>query len=172
MTGKSEPAGTFPAVDSLDIAILERMLSDGRTTFKELAGATNNDSRTIASRFQRLVKAGVLKRATVEVDWSKVGFTASAYMGSTTALGEDDRRKLLEFLRHEPRVLEAYTTIGSNEYFMKVVDFDIATLRSGICAPLEPLTVDLTTSLIVDPIKSTDYPGLLRYLKHRKGSRS
>src|SRR5947199_9305295 len=96
LTGKWEPDRRFPTVDSLDIAILERMLSDGRTTFKELAGATHNDSRTMASRFERLVETGVLKHATVKVDWSQVGFTASAYMGSTTGLGEGHSRTRLE----------------------------------------------------------------------------
>ena len=152
-------------VDSLDLAILGNMLANGRVTFKELAEATKSDHRTIASRFQRMIELGIVKRTTVEVDWSKIGLTAWAYMGSTTALGEEDRRKLFDFMRREPRIIEAYTTIGSHEYFMKVVDRDIATLRSEICAPLEPLTVDLTTSLVVGNIKSADYGGLMRYIE-------
>lgn len=152
-------------LDSLDIAILERLLADGRMTFKELADITKSDQRTVASRFNRMVKLGIIKRVTLDVDWSKVGLTATAYMGSTTTLGEEDRQKLFNFMRREPRILEAYTTIGTHEYFMTVVDSDIATLRSEICAPLEPLTVDLVTSVIVEPVKGPDFSGLLRYLK-------
>jgi len=152
-------------VDSLDLAILGNMLVNGRVTFKELAEITKSDHRTIASRFQRMVTLGIIRRATIEVDWSRIGLTAAAYMGSTTTLGQEDRRKLFDFMRREPRLLEAYTTIGSHEYFMKVVDWDIGNLRAGICGPLEPLTVDLTTSLIVDTIKVTDYAGLMRYIE-------
>ena len=152
-------------LDSLDLLMLEKLLASGRTAFKEIAETAKSDQRTIAGRFDRMMKLGIIQRVTIEVDWSKIGLSATAYMGSTTTLGEEDRRKLFDFIHREPRILEAYTTIGSNEYFMKVIDLDIATLRSEICAPLEPLTVDLTTSLVVESIKVPDFGGLLRYRK-------
>ena len=154
-------------LDSLDLAILEEMLTNGRIGFKEMAEITKSDQRTIASRFKRMMKLGIVKRVTIEVDWSRIGFTATAYMGSTTALGEDDRKKLFDFLRGEPRILEADTTIGSHEYFFKAVDLDIAILRAEICTPLEPLTADLTTSIVTNSIKRADYAGLFRYLRNR-----
>jgi len=154
-------------VDSLDLTILEKMLANSRITFKELAETTKSDQRTIASRFDRMMKLGIVKQATVEVDWSKIGVTATAYMGSTTTLGEEDRKKLFDFLRGEPRILEADATIGSHEYFLKVLDTDIATLRAEICTPLEPLTVDLTTSIATNSIKRPDYAGLFRYLRKK-----
>ena len=153
------------SVDLLDLVILRSMLANGKITFKELGKITKSDHRTIASRFQRLIALGIIRRVTIDVDWSRIGLTAAAYMGSTTALGQEDRRKLLDFMRREPRILEAYTTLGSHEYFMKVVDWDIAALRSEICGPLEPLTVDLVTSLIVDRVKVADYGGLLDYVE-------
>jgi Lrp/AsnC family leucine-responsive transcriptional regulator len=154
-------------VDSLDIMILEKLLADGRMTFKELAVKTRTDQRTIANRFERMVRSGVIRKTTLDVDWSKLGLTASAFMGSTTALGEQDRKRLFDFIRTEPRVLESYATIGSHEYFLKVTDVDIPTLRAEVCAPLEPLTVDLTTSIVTNPIKDADYAGLFRYLRKK-----
>jgi Lrp/AsnC family leucine-responsive transcriptional regulator len=154
-------------VDSLDITILEKLLADGRMTFKELAVKTRTDQRTIANRFERMVRSGVIRKTTIDVDWSKLGLTASAFMGSTTALGEQDRKRLFDFIRTEPRVLESYATIGSHEYFLKVIDVDIATLRAEVCAPLEPLTADLTTSIVTNSIKHTDYAGLLGYLRKK-----
>ena len=62
-----------------------------------------------------------MRRATVDVDWSKVGLTATAFIGTATSHGDDGRERLLEFIGHEPRVLEAYTTLGSHEYSMTVV---------------------------------------------------
>ena len=161
MSGRSKRC----ELDSLDLLILEKLLVNGRIAFKEIAEAAKSDQRTIAGRFDRMMKLGIVKRVTIEVDWSKIGLTATAYMGSTTTLGEEDRKKLFDFIRREPRILEAYTTIGSNEYFMKVIDLDIVTLRSEICAPLEPLTVDLTTSVVVESIKVPDFGGLLRHRK-------
>jgi Lrp/AsnC family transcriptional regulator, leucine-responsive regulatory protein len=158
-------ATATPELNSLDFTILKSLLVDGRLTFKELAAQVGCDQRTIASRFDRMVELGIVKRVTLDVDWSKVGLTAIAYMGSTTTLGERDRQRLFDFIRQEPRILEAFTTIGTHEYFMKVLDRDIASLRSEICTKLEPLTVDLVTSVIVEPVKSPDYKGLLGYVE-------
>ena len=152
-------------IDDLDIIILEKLLGDAKVTFKELAELTKSDQRTIANHFERMLKLGIIKRVTVEVDWSKIGLMVSAFMGSTTALGAEDVKALFNFMRREPRVLEAYRTLGTHEYFMKVLDRDISTLRSGISGPLESLTADLSTSIIVDPVKEPDFVGLLRYLK-------
>jgi DNA-binding Lrp family transcriptional regulator len=114
-----------------------------------------------------MMKLGIIKQVTIDVDWSKVGLTTTGYIGSTTALGKEDVKKLFNFISSEPRIIEADTTIGAHEYFLKVIDLDIKTLRAEICAPLEPLTVDLTTSIITNPFKLADYNGLLSYLRKR-----
>jgi len=150
-------------LDPLDLLILENMLEDSRITFKQLARIAKTDQRTIGNRFNRMLKRGVIKRATIEIDWKKVGLTATAYMGSTTSLGEEDRKRLFNFIQREPRIVQAYTSIGSHEYFMKVMDHDIATLRSEVCSSLEPLTSGLTTSVLVNEIKKPQHEALLRY---------
>jgi len=114
-----------------------------------------------------MLKLGVIKRATIDIDWVKLGLTATAYMGSTTALGEEDRKRLFNFIQREPRIVQAYTSIGSHEYFMKVMDHDIASLRSEICSSLESLTSGLTTSVLVNEIKKPQHEALLRYASRK-----
>ena len=70
-----------------------------------------------------------MRRATVDVDWSKLGLTAIAFMGTATSHGVEAREKLLEFIQEEPRVLEAYTTLGSHEYSMTVLDSNMEKLE-------------------------------------------
>ena len=151
--------------DHLDLFLLEKMLENSSVTFKQLASLTNSDQRTIAKRYTRMKKAGIVKRTTIEVDWSKLGLTATAYMGTATPQGNESRKELINFLRHEPRVLEAYTTLGSHEYFMILLDTNIEKLRSEVCDELEPLTMGLSTSVVVKPIKQPDHKGLLEYLR-------
>jgi ABC-type antimicrobial peptide transport system permease subunit len=43
--------------------------------------------------------------------------------------------------------------------------YGIAALRSEICSKLEPLTVDLVTSVIAEPVKSPDFNGLVNYIQ-------
>jgi DNA-binding Lrp family transcriptional regulator len=151
--------------DDLDLFVLEKLIDDSTITFKEMATLAKTDQRTIAKRCERLRKAGIVRRATVEVDWSKLGLTATAFIGTATSHGDDTRKKLLEFIQQEPRVLEACTTLGSHEYSMTVLDSNIEKLRAEICDKLEPLTMGLSTSVIVKSIKRPDHKGLLKYLK-------
>jgi DNA-binding Lrp family transcriptional regulator len=163
-----ERIGELKRLDTLDLLILEKLLEDGRATFKQLARIAKSDQRTIGNRFNRMVQQGIIKRVTIEIDWTKLGLTTTAYMGSTTALGEEDRKQLFNFIQREPRIVQAYTSIGSHEYFMKVMDHDIATLRSEICSSLEPLTSGLTTSILVNEIKKPQHEDLLQYATSKR----
>ena len=150
--------------DHLDLLIIEKMIEDSTITFKELAVLTKTDPRTIAKRFEHLRTIGIVRRATIDVDWSKLGLGATAYIGTATR-GEEIRQKLFEFIEHEPRVLEAYTTLGSHEYSMTVLDTSMEKVRAEICDKLEPLTTGLSTSIVVKTIKHADHKGLLEYIR-------
>ena len=156
--------GTY-ALDDLDLFVLEKLIDDSSTTFKEMSILAKTDQRTIAKRCERLRNAGIVRRATVDVDWSKLGLSVTAFMGTATSHGDEIREKLLKFIQEEPRILGAYTTLGSHEYFMTVLDSSMEKMRAEICDKLEPLTMGLSTSVIVKPIKRPDHKGLLRYLK-------
>jgi len=155
-------------VDLLDLKILERMSIDGRVAFKELADLTKTDQRTVASRFERLMRLGIIRGVTIEIDWAKIGLAARAYMGSTTALGSKDREKLFHYLRKDPRIVWAATAIGKHEYFMETIDVDVRTLRKGVCSELEPLTSNLETSIVTDQMKQRDQTSLLGYFRKRR----
>lgn len=158
--------------DDLDLLILEKMIEDSTITFKKLAVLTKTDQRTIAKRYEHLKTMGIVRGATVDVDWSKLGLESRAYIGTATSHGEEISKRLSEFIKHEPRVLEAYTTLGSHEYFMTVLDTSMEMLRAGVCDKLEPLTTGLSTSIVVKPIKRADHKGLLEYVsKSRKQTR-
>jgi len=157
--------------DEIDLFIIGKMIEDCSVTFKQLAKLTRSDQRTIRKRYERLKKEGIVKRATIEVDWSGLGLAATAFIGTATSRGEESRKELIDFIQHEPRVLEAYTTLGSHEYFMKVLDTNIENLRSEVCNELEPSTMGLSTSVIVKSIKPPDHSGLLAYIKTLRKSK-
>jgi len=151
--------------DDLDLLILEKMFEDSTITFRKLAALTKTDQRTIAKRYEHLKTMGIVRGATIDVDWSKLGLEARAYIGTATSHGEEIRKKLSEFIKHEPRVLEAYTTLGSHEYSMTILDTSMEMLRAGVCDKLEPLTTGLSASIVVKSIKHADHKGLLDYVR-------
>jgi DNA-binding Lrp family transcriptional regulator len=152
-------------IDVLDFSILEKLLGNGRITFKELAKQTHTDQRTIATRYQRLVKLGVIESATIQINWAKIGLRAVATLGTRTPADEDTRKRLLQFMKTECRVLEAFSALGSHEYVMRVIDKDTAILRNKVLTPLEPLTSGVDTSVLVERMKLPDYRKLLDYAR-------
>ncbi|MDE1770707.1 MAG: Lrp/AsnC family transcriptional regulator [Thaumarchaeota archaeon] len=152
--------------DELDLMILEYMSGDANVQFKQLAESLKVDQRTIAKHVSKMKENGVLKNK-IEINWSRIGLGIAAYVGAETGLGEKDLGKLHEFIRKEPRVVEAYSTIGSQEYFIKVLEADLQSLREEVMMPLEPITSKLTSSIISSQVKQQDDVSLLRFLSQR-----
>jgi DNA-binding Lrp family transcriptional regulator len=153
--------------DELDLEILEHLAKDAEMQFKNIAKSLNVDQRTIAKRVNNMKESGLIKNK-IEIDWSRLGFGMSAYVGSETGLRQGDAAKLYDFIRKEPRVIAAYETIGDEEYFMQIVEENIQSLRSEVLRPLEPLTADLTSSIISSKIKTGNDVELLRFIRKRR----
>ena len=152
--------------DELVIMILEYMAKDANIQFKQLAEMLKVDQRTIAKRVNSMKENGVFKNKIV-IDWSRLGVAIAAYVGAETGLSEDDVKRMHEYLRKEPRVAEAYSTIGDQEYFFKVMETDLQSLREEVMTRFEPITAKLTSSIVSSQIKQQDDIALLRFLRQR-----
>ncbi len=158
------------ALDDLDFGILEALAINGRAKFKEVAKALGVDERKVSRRVDRLAKLGVIKRFTVEIDWSKLGLNTMAYICTRTSAVPNVKDKLVRFFQEEPRVLCADSTIGAYEYVIQAVAVDPHDLRESVGSPLEPLTAGLATSIASKSIKPADQIALLRMAKAKLGS--
>lgn len=155
--------------DEIDLLILEDMATDADISFKQIAQKLNVDQRTIAKRISMMKENGVL-RDTIEIDWSRLGLAIATYVGAETGLGEKDVARLHEYIKKDPRITEAYSTIGGQEYYFKVVETDLQSLRE-VLMPFEPITSKLTSSIVSSQIKKRDDVSLLRFLRQRGFSR-
>ena len=153
-------------VDDLDLKILEMLVSDGDIPHKELADRIGVDVRTVAKHVQEMKKKGVL-RITAEVNWPALGVGAYAFVGTQTGLGKQAAEELYQYIRNEPRVIEAYSTLGSDEYFFTVLDVNMQMLREEVLRELEPLTADLSTAIVSTRIKARSYAKFLAFLRER-----
>ena len=158
-----EPIFVF---DELDLMILEYMAKDASIQFKQLAEILKVDQRTIAKRISIMKEKEVFKHK-IELDWSRLGIGISAYVGAETGLGEDDVKKMHEYIRKEPRIIEAYSTIGDQEYFFKVMETDLQSLREEVMTRFEPITAKLASSIVSSQIKRQDDVALLHFLRQR-----
>jgi Lrp/AsnC family transcriptional regulator, regulator for asnA, asnC and gidA len=154
--------------NDLDLEILTLLSQDGSIGYTELAKKVGVDKRTVAKHTEAMKKKGVLKIG-AEIDWAMLGIGAYAFVGTQTELGEA-KTKLYEFIRREPRVIEAYSTLGSDEYFFVVLEEDLQGLREDVLRSLEPLTADLTTAIVSTRIKQKDYASFIEFIRSRRKS--
>jgi DNA-binding Lrp family transcriptional regulator len=157
-------------VDELDLLVLEALVQQPEINYKLIAGTLDLDQRTVAKRIKILTSKGILRRA-VEIDWSKLGLHAQAFVGSTTARGIEYARRLSELVRTDPRIVEAYETLGSYHYFMKIIETDTFRMRDSVLRDLDVLAADLTTTLVTKKLKQDDL-ALIRYLRVTRYPRS
>jgi len=156
---------TFEA-DELDLLLLEALAQHPHAEYTEIARMLNVDQRTVAKRISILYKEGVLKQS-IEIDWTKLGLGAQAYVGSTASRGVSHAQKFRELMNTDPRIVTAYETLGTLHYTMKVIDTDVFKMRGSILNDLDDLASDLTTSLVTKRIKQ-DYRSLLRYVRETR----
>ena len=158
-------------VDGLSLRIIEELIRNPAATYKEIASSLKHDQRTVARRISELEKAGIVKPK-IEIEWKALGMEVSAYVGLTTARSPRASAELHEYIKTDPRIVEAYETIGSHQFYIRVLGNDIYNVRDSILRDLDPLAGDLTTSLVTSVIKAQDYLSLVRHLRETKYPRT
>jgi len=149
--------------DQTDFKILEMLLDDSRMKIKDIGKTLNLDERMVSRRIEWMIKEGVIKQFTIEIDWSKLGFDVTAYSSTTPFVSEEGMRtKLYEFFNKHPRIVSVDSTVGAYEYVLYTICEDLQKFRERISIPLETMNVGLSTSIVSDHIKYNDLKPLLR----------
>jgi Lrp/AsnC family transcriptional regulator of lysine biosynthesis len=76
-------------MDRIDLQILQELTKDAQTPFYVLAKEIGVSSRTVQKRYERMKEQGIIRRSTIEVDLSGIGFQGKAYLMITNAPNQD-----------------------------------------------------------------------------------
>ncbi len=68
-------------LDEIDLKILNELSNDANQSIPKLSKKIGVNTSVVYSRIKRLVRRGVIRRFTVEIDESQLGYTVSAYVG-------------------------------------------------------------------------------------------
>jgi Lrp/AsnC family leucine-responsive transcriptional regulator len=117
------PTEPFPEnlLDKLDLSILRVLLDDSRKTLQEIGAIVGLSPTTCWSRIKKLEGAGVIRRYTVDVDKTLLGYRDSVIVQLTLESHTDET--LYEFgrvLATIPEVLEAYLVSGDYDYYIRI----------------------------------------------------
>ncbi|MGU3501769.1 Lrp/AsnC family transcriptional regulator [Mycobacterium sp. C31M] len=124
-----------PSLDPTDVAILEVLQRDARTSMADLARAVSMSPSSVADRVRRLTDQGVIVGYRAVVSPEAVGYPLMAFVRLRLTFGTG--QPFYEYLERAARVLEAHHLTGEDCFLLKVV--------AASMSDLEALAADLVT---------------------------
>jgi Lrp/AsnC family transcriptional regulator, regulator for asnA, asnC and gidA len=106
-------------IDELDHQIIDVLIENARTPFTDIAKKHNVSAGTIHIRVNKMLEEGIIKGATLKLDYDKLGYSFIAYVG--LYLVQSSRTSaVLEELKKIPEITVAHLTTGKFSIFCKV----------------------------------------------------
>ena len=106
------------SLDPVDRAALSRLMTEGRSTWAELAQRLGLSSVAAAQRVRRLERAGVILGYAARVDPAAVGLGLMAFVG--VVLASRARERFLARVAVLPEVQECHHVTGEFDYLLKI----------------------------------------------------
>lgn len=106
-------------IDKIDRQILTLLIEDARMPFTEIAQRIHVSPGTVHGRVKKLERRQIITGATLTIDYERVGYSFTAFVG--LVLGRtSDTEKVLESLLEIPEVTVAHIASGQFSIFCKV----------------------------------------------------
>lgn len=135
-------------IDNIDLKIISLLNDDAKTPYTEIAKKVFVSSGTVHVRMKKLEDMGIVKSATLNIDYSKLGYDISAFLGiylEKSSLYDTVIAKLTTITE----VISAYYTTGNYSIFAKIICRDTNHLRTVLDSIQKVEGIDRTETLIV-----------------------
>lgn len=115
-------------IDKLDRQILSMLMDNAKIPYTEIAKRLYVSGGTVHVRMKKLEDAGVVKGYSVDVDYAKLGYDISAFLG--IYLDKSSLYKeVVAALERIPEVVAAYYSTGLYSIFLRIICRDTNHLR-------------------------------------------
>lgn len=118
-------------MDQIDKKILHILSENASITATEMVPLVNLSIPAINKRIQKLQKAGVIQRYTLQVDHTKVGKPICAFILIVLQNGSK-MDALMEYVHSDMDILECCGVTGEYDYLLKVCASDVSMLQKKI----------------------------------------
>jgi Lrp/AsnC family leucine-responsive transcriptional regulator len=105
-------------MDDFDRSLLSRLQADAQSKYADLGAAVHLSAPAVFGRVQKLRKAGVIRRFTIDIDPAALGLTVCAFV--TVKLNSTGCSAVAGALAAFPEVEECHTTGGASDILIKV----------------------------------------------------
>lgn len=106
-------------IDNVDFKILEILLKNAKKPFTEVAKQAFVSGGTVHVRMSKLEKAGIIRGTTLDIDFSKLGYDITAFIGIFLSRS-DMYDEVIEELTKIPEVTNVHYTTGNYSMFAKI----------------------------------------------------
>lgn len=115
-------------LDKTDLAILNILTGDATKPYTEVARKVHVSPGTVHVRMNKMEEAGIVKSATLELDYTRLGFKLTAFLGIFLAKSSlyDEVYQQLQMI---DEIISIHYTTGNYSMFIKLVCRDTAHLK-------------------------------------------
>lgn len=106
-------------LDKLDREILAYLIEDARMPFTEIAKKLIVSPGTVHVRVKKMEQHGIIKGASLKVDYTAVGYDFTAYVGLFIDKTSHSR-EIIDKLRHIPEITVGHIATGQFSIFCKI----------------------------------------------------
>jgi len=115
-------------IDTIDLEIIKHLSSNAKISYTDLASRILVSPSTVHVRVKRLEDLGIIKNFTIRIDYSKLGFSFTAYLGVFLDQAKSID-KVVKVLKEIPQITVIDFTTGQFSIFCKVRAMDSAAAR-------------------------------------------
>ncbi|AHM59149.1 transcriptional regulator, AsnC family protein [Flammeovirgaceae bacterium 311] len=135
-------------IDSIDLKILALLSEDAKIPYTEIAKKVFVSGGTVHVRMRKLEEMGVVQGATLKIDYGKLGFDITAFLGiflQKSSYYDDVAAKLEQI----PEVVSLNYTTGPYSMFVRIYCRDTNHLRQVLHDKIQTIDgVERTESII------------------------
>ena len=143
-------------LDENDLKLIELLKKDARASVTSLAEITGMARVTTHDRMVRLLKDGVIKRYTVDIDAKAWGYELKAFIFARCDRGDVDRRDVAQKISALPYVVRCNVIAGDWDLIIEVLSQSMDSLGDAILDGLSKVGGIASTQTMVS---FYEYPG-------------
>ena len=98
-------------MDKLDYRILNELLKDARMSFSAIARELGTSPHTVATRYEKMKKGGMIHASVISIDLSKIGYQGKAFLMITNTPNQE-KTKTIEALTKIKNIISITEIIG------------------------------------------------------------
>ncbi len=142
------------SLDKVDLAILKRLLDDGRASFSSIAKDTNLTDVAIKKRVEGLKRKGVISSISVDLNFKTLGFENPIFVQMRSEISKN--KDLIKKLSSLDYIVELHQVLGEYNLLAKILvtDLDNAEKVIGQLGLLDGI-LDFKTLVVLSEIKKS-----------------